>query len=137
MERSAFALEHEEGLVLFIEPDWRTRFRSSLAQPRPRKKLLGSLYHFNHLDGRFATPVENRDQNQAWILGALVRLGAPAECHLVSSDKGVDGCQIPLAEALEEVLSDYEGTFVSCVPGRLAYFHGELSSSRFLLQPRV
>jgi hypothetical protein len=42
--------------------------------------------------------------------------------------------------ALDEALADLldtgseEGTFVSCVSGHLAYFHGEERGSRYLLE---
>src|SRR5947207_181397 len=56
--------------------------------------------------------------------------GAPAACWLVSERSGWDGGQLPLADALEAVVGAGFGTVISCIPGRLGYFEGELPRSR-------
>lgn len=40
---------------------------------------------------------------------------------------------MPLDEALRAVVGRGMGAFVSCVPGRLAYFESEEPGSRYLL----
>jgi len=39
-----------------------------------------------------------------------------------------------LAEAVEKVLGMGMGTFISCIPGKLAYFEGEDENERLLLE---
>jgi hypothetical protein len=41
-----------------------------------------------------------------------------------------------LAEALEAVVGGGFGTLISCIPGRLGYFEGELPRDRKLLEGR-
>ena len=48
--------------------------------------------------------------------------GAPGTCYCLSGSDELDGREMPLAAALEEVVSHDMGTFISCLPGRLAHF---------------
>src|SRR5215217_6527250 len=63
--------EHEEGLVLFIEPNWRTRFRDSLDHERLRQRVLFKLDHFGHLDPRFTENLPRADQRSEFLLPVL------------------------------------------------------------------
>jgi hypothetical protein len=54
-----------------------------------------------------------------------VRKGAPDTCYVISEDDDLDGKEMPLAEALKTIIGRGIGTFLSCVPGRLAYFEDE------------
>ena len=130
------AAEHELGLALFIEPRWRPRFRESLQTERHRAKLLRELEHFRHIDPRFAEEMPTRDQFSKSLLPRLVGLGAPRTCYLMSSDDDLDRRWESLAVALAEIVdqgSTYS-TFISCLPGRLAYFHDHETYTAYLLQ---
>jgi hypothetical protein len=54
----------------------------------------------------------------------------------MSNDSDLDRRELPLAEALTLLLDDFceMGTFVSCIPGRLAYFHDEEYDNRHILR---
>jgi hypothetical protein len=128
--------EHEQGLALFISSAWRARFRESLVSPKRRKKLRRQLPHFDHLDDRFATLVPTREQTSA-ILGARLRAkGAKDRCYLFSVDDDFDGREMALGDALAELVDrgSWSATFISCLPGRLAYFHDEIPTDRYLLE---
>jgi hypothetical protein len=43
----------------------------------------------------------------------------------MSEDSDLDGKELPLLEALKKVVGYQMGTFLSCVPGKLAYFEDE------------
>jgi hypothetical protein len=127
---------HEEGLALFIAPNWRTRFRESLGNPKRRHKLQLDLMHFAHLDERFAEPVAPADQHASHHLLALRARGAPSTCYLLSSHRDLDRSTLPLPDALEmiETLALSDSTCISCLPGRLALFHDHQPASEYLLQ---
>jgi hypothetical protein len=127
---------HERGLALFIVGDWRSRFRESLAPGKRRNKLRSQLPHFSHLDPRFATQVPKGQQRGATLVSLLRAKGAGETCYLLSEDNDLDGREISLREALNKVVDDdsHLATFISCLPGRLAYFHGEEPESRYLLE---
>jgi hypothetical protein len=130
----ASSAEHEDGLALFISQEWRRRFRESLASPKRREKLLRQLAHFRHLDHRFTIEVPTRDQKSGLLGPALRMRGAGARCYLVSEDRELDGREMTLDDALAQVQGSFLATFVSCVPGRLAYFHGEERESGYILE---
>ena len=132
----ASSVEHEDGLACFITPERRRRFREQLASPKSRTKLLRGLAHFRHLDHRFAIPVPTQDQ-QSSVLGTALRArGACGTCYLVSEDRELDGLEMTLDDVLAQLVDEgsFSATFVSCVPGRLGYFHDEEPENRYILE---
>lgn len=125
---------HESGLPAFVSVDRRRRFRELLRTPRGRKKLRAQLAHFAHIDP--AVVVEGGAQGQAGVsLGRRLRdLGAGESCYLLAEDAEVDGREMPLEDALASITAqEHLAVFVSCLPGRLAYFHGEEPEERLIL----
>jgi hypothetical protein len=59
----------------------------------------------------------------------LRAMGAPDTCHVIGERDGED---VDLLRALREIVGYGTGTVLSSVPGRLAYFEGEIQE-RFLL----
>jgi hypothetical protein len=78
-----------------------------------------------HLAPRFVRPIVPSKQRASDIAILLRERGAPATCALLSADTDLNGRHMPLDEALRVVVGWCPGTFVSCVPGRLAYFEDE------------
>jgi hypothetical protein len=65
-------------------------------------------------------------------IGHLLRQhGAPAECHVISTDGELDGRELPLDAVLGQIVGVGGGSLLSCIPGRLGYFEGE--SERYIL----
>jgi hypothetical protein len=126
--------EHERGLARFLVGEWRARFRESLAPAKRRDTSRSQLPHVTHLDPRFATPLETSDARE---LGMQLReKGAGDHCYLLSEDPDLDGRALELEEALSSVVvgASAQATFVSCLPGQLAYFHGAGAGERYLLE---
>ncbi|MGB2718034.1 MAG: hypothetical protein WBC51_27855 [Vicinamibacterales bacterium] len=73
-------------------------------------------------------------QSASMILEMLQQRGAPAQCYVVSESDRLDGRTLPLKEALGLIIGVSPGTLVSCIRGRLAYFEGEDSGARFILE---
>ena len=125
--------EHERGLARFLVGEWRARFRESLAPAKRRDTLRSQLPHLTHLDPRFATPTHESGR----VLAAQLReKGAEDHCYLLSEDPDLDGRELSLEEALAAIADSGSphATFISCVPGKLAYFHGKESGDRYLLE---
>jgi hypothetical protein len=125
--------EHEQGLARFLVGEWRARFRESLAPAKRRDTLRSQLPHLTHLDPRFATPV---DQSASELGEHLREKGAGDHCFLLSEDPDLDGRELALDEALVAVVDggSQHATFVSCLPGHLAYFHDAEPGNRYLLE---
>lgn len=126
----------EEAFVsAFISKDKRDRYLGFLS-PKRRDKLLDLLPHdtVGHLAVEFKKAIVPKDQTLEGILSILTARGAPASCHVISSDGEIDGRDMPLRDALEATIGQGMGTIICCVPGRLAYFEGEDMGARFLLE---
>jgi hypothetical protein len=52
----------------------------------------------------------------------------------MSASSDLDGQEVDLRAALEDVVGYNDGTFISCIPGRLAYFEGEGPNERYVLE---
>jgi hypothetical protein len=55
-------------------------------------------------------------------------------CYVLSEDGALDGKELLLADALGQILGRGMGTFLSCIPGKLAYFEDE--DGRWILERR-
>jgi hypothetical protein len=125
-------MEHREEALFeaFVVPNKRQRYRELLATQRGRDKIRASLDHFDDLDPRFCKQMASSEP--ADVLGVLKRLGAPSQCYVISSNRELDKREMDLAEALEKIIGGGSGSFISCVPGRLAYFEGEEPKSQYI-----
>ncbi len=126
--------EHERGLARFLVGEWRARFRESLAPAKRRDTSRSQLPHLTHLDPRFSTPLPEEGMG---TLGATLReKGAGDRCYLLSEDPDLDGRELPLDDALAAIAEggSPHATFVSCLPGQLAYFRGADPGDRYVLE---
>jgi hypothetical protein len=126
---------HEEQFARsFIVPEKRARYLSLLESKRGRNKLLDSLDHCHDLDSRFATLLPSNRHSAQSIERLLKSKGAPDVCHIMSSNPGLDGREMPLSEALLETYGRDAGTLISCIAGKLAYFELEGLDGRYILE---
>jgi hypothetical protein len=126
--------DHEAGLVAFVRKEKRERIGLLLHSEKGRAKLRALLPHFGDWDAHAIVPVAPVQQTAQEIANALRMRGAPHQVYLFSAARTLDGRFLPLEEALEEVVGFAPGTFLSCNPGRLAYFEGEARGNRCILQ---
>ena len=125
-------MDHETALVnAFVVRERRARVIELLRNSRRRIKVLNQLYHFRDLDPRFLVSVPPARQRAEALAALLAERGAPAECHLISTTRELDGRDLPLDVVLRQIVGVGGGNLVSCIPGRLGYFEGE--SERFIL----
>jgi hypothetical protein len=125
--------EHEEALIrAFILPQRQSRYLELLPNPKRRKDVTRELAHFKHVDVRFAVPIPSSQRGYAGILGLLTGKGAPETCYAVSEDDELDGKELLLSDSLKKIVGYGMGTFLSCIPGRLAYFEDE--DERWILE---
>ena len=127
---------HEQAFVeAFVQKPRRERALLCLADPKRRLKFTGRFAH-NGTDIlmpeclRSIVPSQQHPKN---IYSLLRGLGAPEDCHVISENSDLDGKEMGLLPTLGKVVGYGMGTVISCVPGRLAYFEGELRE-RYILQ---
>jgi hypothetical protein len=66
------------------------------------------------------------------LLKLLIAKGAGSKCWVISENPQIDHREMDLGAALKETIGYQMGTFISCIPGKLAYFEDE--SSRYILE---
>ena len=118
---------HERAFVeRFLYAPRRDRFLAQLATPKERRVFLNEFCHphwSNFLLARYASRLDPSKDKPAMIAARLRQLGAPDECHVIGEQ--MDGWDLSLDEALEEVVGRSLGVVISCVPGKLAYMESE------------
>lgn len=119
-------MNHEQELIkAFFVPSKRDRYLEMVAKPKKREKFLRELAHFKALDPRFCFSIPKIAHTAEQIADLLHTKGAPQSCWVSSEFSTLDGKEMPLLDALKEILGRQMGTFLSCVPGKLAYFEDE------------
>ena len=127
-------MNDEEALIRsFVVATKQERYIGFLANPKRRGKATAALLHFGDLDPRWVVPLPAGKQAAEEIEAALRSRGAGDTCHVISYGEEIDGRQMALAEALGAVANGCEGTLLSCLPGKLAYFAGEAPHNRCIL----
>jgi hypothetical protein len=113
----------------FIAPHRQERWRISLASTRRRTQFLDCLNHCRDLDPRYARPLASNVD----VLALLRSHGAPDRCYVLSAADELDSREMTLAEAVSDAAMLGWGTIISCIPGRLGYYHDEQGERRYLL----
>lgn len=127
-------MSHEQEFIkAFILPPKQARYLSLLESRKGRGKILDRLDHLDDLDVRFATLVPTNKQTVTDIERLLTQKGAPAICHILSSNSSIDDRDMSLCEALGETVGQGMGSIISCIPGRLAYYESEEPGLRYIL----
>jgi hypothetical protein len=123
----------EKALIrAFILPARQERYLEFLGTAKKRAKFIAQLAHFKHLDPRFAFAVSGNQRKPSELLKLLVGKGAPPKCWVISENTDLDGKQMELLSALRQTVGYGMGTFLCCVPGKLAYFEDE--DGRYILE---
>lgn len=129
-------MNHEEELIkAFFQPTKRERYLEMVTKPKKRRKFLLELAHFKALDPRFCFAVPKGVHGPEEIAAFLSQKGAPRSCRVTSEAKELDSKEMLLVYALKRVVGYQMGTFLSCLPGTLAYFEDE--DGRWILEHRV
>jgi hypothetical protein len=127
---------HEQAFAAsFVQCDRSERILLCLSNRKKRRKFVRELAHHGtyFLAPECLRSIKPSQQNPDSIFAILRSLGAPDTCHLISEDTNFDGKEKELLPTLKEVVGGGMGTVISCLPGRLGYFEGELRE-RYLLQ---
>jgi hypothetical protein len=117
--------EEEQLVRAFFLPERRNRFSEFIASPKHRRKFFAELGHFKGLDERYKRPIPPARQTPEGITQLLTQAGASTSCLIISDHNEIDGTRLLISEALATILGRTAGTFLSCKPGRLAYFENE------------
>jgi len=127
---------HEQAFVeSFVQSTKRERVRLGLANSKKRRKFVHEFAHHGTyiLAPKCLRSIKPNQQHPDSIYSLLRSLGAPDTCHLISEDRNFDGKEMDLLVALKQIVGYGMATVISCLPGQLGYFEGELRE-RYILQ---
>jgi len=129
--------DHEKMFVdSFVIKAKQDRFRESLTASKRRQKLLSSFDHTSDLRFELAIKISPDRQRPAEIYSELMGKGAADKCYVISSNSNIDGKELELMSALEDVVGYGDGTFLSCIPGKLGYFESGDRGDRVIFEKK-
>lgn len=124
---------NEQSLVsAFVKVKKRDRYREILSDPRLRRKFTNQLAHFKDFDPRYRLPIPSNKLFVENIAFELRKRHSPNVVFAISEDPALDQREIPLVEALNQIIGRGMGTVLSCIPGRLVFV--ETEDERFILE---
>ena len=127
-------MNHEKLLIeSFINIRQKERFLTLLSNPKNRHKLVAYFDHEVELDSRYALKIPSNQSSLEDIKRILLAKGAGNSCYVFSADSRIDGKELKLSDALAETIGSGMGTFLSIIPGRLAYYESEDVGERYIL----
>ena len=129
---------HEEQFIKnFIVASKRERYLSMFESSKGRSKLIQGFYHLHDLDEDLVTKVPSGEQSTESIFQILKNKAAPDICYVISTNDKLDGKESQLSDVLEQIVGTCDdGTFVSCIPGKLGYYEGEDVDTRLILEKK-
>ena len=121
-------------LEAFVIRQRRDRYLAMLESTRGREKFVAGLGHFRHFDPRFMVSIPPRDQTAEGIHRLLLKHGAVETCVVISENETLEGRELPLDEALDEVVGRLLATVLVTGPGPIAYYESEEPGHRVILK---
>jgi hypothetical protein len=126
-------VNHEQALIAaFAKRSKRDRYREILSNPRQRHKFTSKLSHFADFDPKFRLSIPSNKLFVGNITAELRKRHSPNVVFAISEDPALDQRELPLVEALNQIVGRGMGTVLSCLPGRLAFV--ETEDERFILE---
>jgi hypothetical protein len=124
---------NEHALIAaFVKRSKRDRYREILSNPRLRHKFTNRLAHFRDFDSKYRVSIPSNKLFAGNIAIELQKRHSPSIVFAISEDPALDQKELPLVEALGQVVGRGMGTVLSCIPGRLAFV--ETEDERFILE---
>ena len=126
-------MHNEHSLIAaFVKRSKRDRYREFLSKPRLRHKFTNRLAHFADFDPQYRLSIPSNKLFVDNIALELEKRHSPKIVFAISEDPALDQRELPLVEALNQVVGRGIGTVLSCIPGRLAFV--ETEDERFILE---
>ena len=110
----------------------RDRYREMVSDSRLRHKFTSQLAHFKDFDPQYRLPIPSNRLFADNIARELDKRHSPKIVFAISEDPALDQKEVPLVQALEQVVGRGMGTILLCLPGRLAFV--ETEDERFILE---
>ena len=118
----------------FLEENQARRFASLLNTKSGRARIIFTLSHYIKLDSKFSTDVSKLSVSSKNLIKLAKDKGAPTICYVMSEAKSLDGKEVILDEAIEDILINGCAALVSCIPGKLGFYFSEDARECYLVE---
>jgi hypothetical protein len=126
-------VHHEQALLqAFVKRNKRDRYREILSNPRRRHKFTHQLAHFTDFDPNYHLSIPSNKLLVDNMGFELQKRHSTSIVFAIFEDPSLDQRELPLVEALKQIVGRGMGTVLSCIPGRLAFV--ETEGERFFLE---
>ena len=95
----------------------RERYREFVSDTRLRHKFIKQLAHFSDFDSKYRLPLQSNKLSVDNIGRELRKRDSPSVIFVISEDPRLDQKELPLAEALRQVVGNVMGTVLCCILG--------------------
>ena len=119
-------------MAAFVKRRKRDRYGEILSSPRLRHKFISQLAHFADFDPKYRLPIPSNKLFVENTARELQKRQSPNTVFVISEDPRLDQRELPLVEALKQVVGLGMGTVLCCIPGRLAFV--ETEDERYILE---
>ena len=111
----------------FVQRGRRERVLYELGSSKKRQDFFEKLCHnfLEILEPKFMLPIERAYSEPEDIYSLLRGRGAQGSGSILSFYSELDGLEMPLDEALKQVVGRGFPSIICCLQGRLAYFEAE------------
>lgn len=113
-----------------IVKDKQERYLQLLASPKRRREILDRFNHNLDFDPKYASVVPKELQTADKLAHLLRARGAGETCHVIADSLDADGQDLPLRDAVAEVIAHNFGSVLCCLPERLAFHKAEAVNGR-------
>ena len=120
-------LDNQEAAFVraFIVKDKQDRYLQILGSPKRRREILDRFNHNLDFDPKYVALVPKELRTADKLTHLLRARGAGEICHVIADSLDADGQDLPLHDALAEVIAHDFGSVLCCRPGRLAFHKAE------------
>jgi hypothetical protein len=126
-------VHNEDSLIAaFVKRSKRQRYREILSNARLRHEFTNQLAHFADFDPKYRVSIPSNRLFVDNIAAELQKRHSPNVVFAISEDPAIDQKELPLLEALKQIVGRGMGTVLSCIPGCLAFV--ETEDERFILE---
>jgi len=119
----------------YIVPEKRDRYLMKLKGPKHRREILDRLNHVLDFRPETATTLSQQQRTNGALLGLLRSYRVSDTCHIMADSTPLDGQEMRLELALEELFGHSFGFVLICPPVPIAPYKEEDIGKMFLLLP--
>jgi len=127
-------MDHELLLIkAFVIKERQQRYINLVTTAKGRKKFRSYISHFNDLNANYCIPLHSF-QTHSQLYDRLRSEGSLDMIYIIAANSQYDMQSLSLLDATKQLFSSDISYFISCIPGKLAYYEGEEKNQRYLLK---